>query len=36
MKKERCDANNAYVDHIIDHRDALLLFKVLEDAINGY
>ncbi len=36
MKEERCKANNAYVDHIVDHRDAVLLFKVLEEAINNY
>jgi hypothetical protein len=36
MKAERCVANNLYVDHIIDHRDALLLFGVLRKAIEGY
>jgi hypothetical protein len=36
MKAERCTANNLYIDHIIDHRDALLLFGVLRKAIEGY
>jgi len=25
-----------YIDHIIDHRDALLLFGILKKAIAGY
>lgn len=36
MKEERCKANNAYIDHIVDHRDAILLFSVLRKAITGY
>lgn len=36
MKAERCKSNNAYIDHIVDHRDAMLLFKVLKKAIEGY
>jgi len=36
LKKDRCDSNMIYIDHIIDHKDALLLFGVLRKAIEGY
>lgn len=36
MKEERCKSNNIYIDHIVDHRDALLLFGVVRKAIEAY
>lgn len=36
MNAERCKSNNQYIDHIVDHRDAVLLFGVLRKAIEGY
>jgi len=36
LKKKKCKANNLYIDHIIDHRDALALFGVLLKAIDSY
>ena len=36
MKKLRCAGNLIYVDHIIAHRDAILLFTLLVKAISTY
>ncbi len=36
MKKARCAANEVYINHVIAHRDAILLFKLLLKAIDSY
>lgn len=36
LKKARCTSNLLYVDHVISHRDALLLFRLLLKAIETY
>lgn len=36
MKAERCKGNELFVDHVIAHRDALLLFNLLTKAVDSY
>lgn len=36
LKKDRCDANNRYVDSIVDYKDAMGLFEYLRKAISSY
>jgi len=36
LKNARCASNEIYVNHLIAHRDAMLLFKILIKAIESY